>query len=86
MTDRVLWDHTEFGHVFEVRALSQSDRKGRGFRLYDNGSPALGGQWHYTLQNAIERARYILQDSYFNRIAHLEQRVQVLEAQIGATP
>ena len=79
---RVVWGHTEFGHVFSVRALNVPDRKGRSFRLFDNGDPALGGQWHYTLQNAIERARYLLRGTYIQRIEYLEERVQILEADL----
>lgn len=78
----VVWGLTEFGHQFKVHKLQLKDRKGRGFRLYDNGEPALGGQWHYTLQNAKARARYILQGSYSRRISYLEQRVQNLEREL----
>jgi hypothetical protein len=80
------WEHVEFGHRFQVFALALQDAKGRGYRLYDNGHPALGGQWHYTLENAKARAAYMVQGSYSRRIAYLEQRVQVLEAQIARTP
>ena len=78
-----VWSNTEFGHVFSVVKLDKPGPKGRMFRLFDNGQPALGGQWHYTVANAIARAEYVLQGSYSRRIAYLEQRVQVLEAQIG---
>ena len=74
-----VWCHVEFGHTFIVEQLKQPDAKGRLFRLFDNGMPALGGQWHYTLINAIARARYIVQGDYVRRIAFLEQRVQNLE-------
>ncbi len=77
-----VWSNTEFGHVFSVVKLDEPGPKGRMFRLFDNGQPALGGQWHYTVANAIARAEYVLQGSYSRRIAYLEQRVQVLEAQI----
>ena len=76
------WSHVEFGHTFLVEHLDKPDAKGRRFRLYDNGCPALGGQWHYTLDNAIARAKYILQGDYSRRIAYLEQRVQNLERQL----
>lgn len=78
-----LWEHVEFGHRFEVFELHVADGKGRKFRLYDNGHPALGGQWHHSLDTAQERAEYLLRGSYVQRIAYLEQRVQVLEAQIA---
>lgn len=80
MTD--VWSHVEFGHTFVVENFTPPDSKGRAFRLYDNGTPALGGQWHYTLHNAIARASYIVQGEYSRRIAYLEQRVQVLEREL----
>ena len=80
-----VWTHAEFGHIFEVFALATPDAKGRAFQLYDNGHPALGGQWHYTLENAQVRAKYVTKSSYIQRIEYLEQRVQVLEAQIAKT-
>jgi hypothetical protein len=82
---KAVWGHCEFGHNFVVEKLVPPVVKGagaRGFRLYDNGFPALGGQWHYTLADAIARARYIVQGSYSARIAFLEQRVQNLERQL----
>ena len=79
----IIWKHTEFGHDFFVELLDTPDKKGRNFRLYDNGYPSLGGQWHYTLENAQSRAQYVLQGSYVNRIAFLEQRVQKLEAKLA---
>ena len=77
-----VWSHTEFGHVFRVVELNRPGPKGRMFRLYDNGYPALGGQWHYTLDTAIARAKYVVQGDYSRRIAFLEQRVQVLEREL----
>lgn len=74
-----VWSLVEFGHTFVVERLDHPDTKGRCFRLYDNGQPALGGQWHYTIDNAKARARYIVQGDYSRRIAFLEQRVQNLE-------
>lgn len=77
-----VWRHEEFGHKFRVMELPLLDSKGRKYRLYDNGSPALGGQWHYTIDNAKARARYVLQGSYSRRIAYLELRVQNLERKL----
>lgn len=86
MTDpSVVWESKEFGHSFIVFKLSAPDRKGRKFHLWDNGSPAIGGQWHYTLENAQERAKYLLRSSYVRRIEYLEQRVQVLESKIAVS-
>ena len=77
------WERIEFGHHFEVFLLAKPGSKGRSFQLWDNGGPALGGQWHHTLVNAQERAEYVMRGSYIRRIEYLEQRVQVLEAQIA---
>lgn len=79
---KVVWERVEFGHAFAVVELDTPDSKGRTLRLYDNGQPALGGQWHYTLENAKERAEYVLRGSYSQRIGYLEQRVQKLEAEL----
>lgn len=77
-----LWERTEFGHSFLIVQLPMPDSKGRKFRLYDNGTPALGGQWHYTVENAIARARYVLKGDYASRISYLEQRVKNLEREL----
>jgi hypothetical protein len=78
-----VWDHVEFGHHFEVFEVDEPGPKGRRLRLYDNGSPAYGGQWHYTLENAKERAEYLTMCSYVDRIEYLEQRVQALESELA---
>lgn len=78
----IIWEKVEFGHSFKVVELDSADSKGRKFRLYENGHPSIGGQWHYTLDNAQERAEYLLRCSYVRRIEYLEQRVQNLEAQL----
>lgn len=79
---REVWFKYEFGHKFSVRELIVPDAKGRRYRLYDNDQPALGGQWHYTIENAIARAKYVLRCDYVRRIEYLEQRVQVLEREL----
>lgn len=79
----VVWERTEFGHDFLVFELDVPDSKGRKFHLWDNGSPAIGGQWHHTLKNAQARAKYVLRGSYVQRIEYLERRVQVLESEIA---
>jgi len=76
----IVWSHEEFGHKFHVERLTTPDAKGRGFRLYDNGHPAAGGQWHHTLESAVARAEYVTKCEYGDRIRYLEERVQILEA------
>ncbi len=81
----------EFGHYFQIESLSEPIIKGaseRHYRLWDNGKPATGGQWHYSIDNAVARAKYVLLCDYSDRIAYLETRVQNLERAIalGITP
>ncbi len=84
-TGHRVWQRHEFGHLFEVFLLDKPGSKGRSFHLWDTGHPALGGQWHHTLENAQERAEYVMRGTYVKRIEYLEQRVQVLEGQIART-
>ncbi len=79
----IVWKKIEFDHIFVVYELATLDKKGRKFHLWNDNQPALGGQWHYTLENAQARAEYILNYSYVSRIEFLEQRVQNLEAEIA---
>jgi len=81
----IVEEWTEFGHHFQIERLAEPQRKGAGdrwYRLYDNGYPATGGQWHYTKENARSRADYLLHCSYADRISYLERRVAYLEGQI----
>jgi hypothetical protein len=77
-------DWTEFGHHFQIERLPEPRMVGAGlrpFRLWDNGHPATGGQWHYDMEGARARARYVLEGSYSRRVAWLEQQVNALTAQ-----
>lgn len=77
------WEHTEYGHHFQVWKLpAPGPSKGRRYHLWHNGQPASGGQWHYDLEGAMERAKHLLQCSYTSRISFLEQRVQKLGGQL----
>jgi hypothetical protein len=81
----VVKEWTEFGHHFQVELLAEPKQVGAGLRthrLWDNGSPASGGQWHYDLDGAVARAEYVLQCEYGARIHWLEQRVNVLEREL----
>lgn len=74
----------EFGHFSEVELLKEPRKVGAGlrfFRLWNNGTPLLGGQWHYTLLNALAEAEYRLRNSYVSRIEWLERRVRALESE-----
>ncbi len=73
---------TEFGHTFIIERLAEPRQQGaslRHFRLWDNGHPAGGGQWHVDLESAEARAQYVLRGDYADRISWLEQRVQTLD-------
>lgn len=85
ITGEIVKDWTEFGHHFQVKELLTPIQRGAGMRthrLWDNGYPASGGQWHYDLAGALRRADYVLQDGYSNRIAWLEMRVAELEHEL----
>jgi hypothetical protein len=76
---------TEFGHQFEIEKLVRPRQIGasmRFYRLYDNGEPAYGNQWHACLSYAKAHASYILQQDYVTRITWLEQRVNNLEREL----
>ena len=75
----------EFGHHFTLwRYFKSPDKNNRPYRLYDNGYPARGGQWHYSTASAFARANYVVQEGYCKRIAWLEQRVCCLEVELEA--
>jgi hypothetical protein len=85
LTGTVVHSWREFGHHFQIEKLLEPKLVGAGeryYRLWDNGYPATGGQWHYTFENAVDRAEYCLDGEYINRISYLEQRVQTLEGQL----
>lgn len=77
---------TEFGHTFIIERLAEPRQQGaslRHYRLWDNGHPAAGGQWHAELESAEARAQYLLCYGYVKRIEWLEQRVGALENQLA---
>lgn len=76
----------EFGHKFQIEKLIEPRRVGAGdryYRLWQNGYPSTGGQWHYDFEGAIARAEYVMLCEYEDRISYLEQRVQRLEGRIS---
>lgn len=81
----VVEEWTEFGHTFTIEKIDPPVRKGAGdrhYRLWCNGEPAYGGQWHYTIESARRRASYVLAFTYQKRIATLELMVNNLEKQV----
>lgn len=83
----LVWERIEFGHVFRIEKLATPKQIGatlRHFRLFDNGEPASGGQWHETQESAEHRADYVLQVSYIKRIEWLEHQVNTLTRELNA--
>jgi hypothetical protein len=75
----------EFGHRFQIEKLNVPRRVGAGdrlYRLWENGHPATGGQWHYDIEGARRRAKYCIQGSYVSRISYLEDALRGLEKQL----
>lgn len=82
MVGEIVKQWTEFGHVFAIEKLPEPVQRGatlRHYRLWDNGHPATGWQWHATQEDAESAAAYLLRGSYVSRIEYLEQRVHELE-------
>lgn len=81
----VVAEWVEFGHHFQIEKLLEPLRRGasdRYYRLWDNGHPHSGGQWHYDIAGAKSRARYALICDYAGRIAFLELEVNSLRRQL----
>ncbi len=81
----IVEEFREFGHHFQIEKLDEPRRVGAGdrhFRLWDNGQPCFGGQWHYDLDGARRQVRYVVQGSYAGRITFLENAVRSLERQL----
>lgn len=79
---------TEFGHTFEIEKLAQPVRRGvtlRHYRLWENGQPALGGQWHCSIESARTRAKYVTRSSYISRVEFLELCLNKLQTQLYET-
>lgn len=86
-TGNITADWHEFGHHFQIELLREPVMKGatpRSYRLWDNGAPALGGQWQHTEASARAWADYRTKCDYVTRIAWLEDRVHQLEAALWA--
>lgn len=67
------WDDS--GHRFQIERLKEPIKIGaaiRNYRLWQDGRPATGGQWHETIENAKERANYVALGTVHQRLRHLE--------------
>lgn len=72
----IAWEQD--GHSFRIERLEEPVQRGatlRTHRLYCDGEPALGGQWHTSVESAQERASYICQSTLYSRIRWLENRL-----------
>lgn len=82
---KIVWEHKEFGNHFLVELLDVPVERGAGLRthrLWHNGGPCTGGQYHYDLDGAIQWATYRLKGDYVERIRWLEHKVHKLEAEL----
>ena len=57
--------------IFEVKAEIDFHKK-RTMRLYEDGVPSLGGQWHSQLETAFMRAEYVAS-------CYIHRRRQIIE-------
>jgi hypothetical protein len=80
----------EGGYLWQIMQIPER-RVGasmRGFRLFCNGEPAQGGQWHASIKDAEERAHYCAEGSMHAQITYLwslinDYRQQKIEDQIA---
>jgi hypothetical protein len=82
---RTVREWTESGRSFRIEKLAVPKLVGaseRHFRLYDDGVPATGGQYHCTEEDALRRAAYVLETDYVKRISFLENQVNMLQTQL----
>lgn len=82
----IVMEWHDFGHHFQIEKLPVPRRVGAGdrpYRLWDNYQPAPGGQWHYSLRSAVDRAEYVLLSYKSHRIAWLEGKVNELQRDLA---
>lgn len=75
----------EADHHFLIEQLDVPVLKGaqvRTHRLYCDGEPASGGQWHHSEESARWRAGFIAQCTWSARVRYLENRVVELEREL----
>lgn len=72
-------DDQVFELFWEPHGLKPGNRKGRSLRLYHNGEPALGGQWHHNVRSAFRRSDYVAAAFKRQEIKWLEDEVRRLQ-------
>lgn len=83
-TGRIVFDRKEWGIHHQIEELQFPLLRGAGlrrYRLWENGNPAIGNQYHYDLESAVASAQYLLEFTYNRRIEWLELRVSQLESE-----
>lgn len=83
---RIVHEKTdELGHTAQVEELVVPILRGAGLRthrLWLDGKPAAGRQWHYCFEDAVEDSEYLFKYGYIERIRWLENRVGRLESEL----
>ncbi len=72
-------------YYFQLERLPEPRRVGAGdryFRLWLNGEPCSGGQWHYTEEGARRHAAYVCESTSYGKITRLRGENALLEARL----
>jgi hypothetical protein len=82
---RVVWEDECQGALFQLEELIEPRIVGAGarpYRLWCEGRPAVGGQWHYTIEGAKAEATRRSDYDLYAQITRLRLRVINLERQL----
>lgn len=82
----IVWSlrNEDNGDLLEVERLDEPVLKGAGLRthrLWRNGRPEVGCQWHYDLEGAKKWANYRMEADLYRRVEHLKRMVHDLQAE-----
>lgn len=83
---KIVEEFSNAGHYFQIEELDPPILKGatmRTHRLWIDGDPARGAQYHHSLEFARKEAEYRALSTHISRIAWLESRVRSLEAALA---
>lgn len=78
----VVHTHEEDGVIYQVEKLHPPVLRGAGarhYRLYSNGQPCVGRQYHYELDTALADIEFMVQRSNHDRVESLQARIVRLE-------
>lgn len=82
----VIWEDDSEGIHWQLEQLPVPRRVGAGdrpYRLWCDGYPATGGQWHYTIKGAKWEATRRTNHNLHNDIARSHARIMDLERQLS---